>query len=193
MGEPPRNLQHLLAMLRDASGDDDQLSVREMFDAVGRRSFGPVLLLCGAIVFSPLSGIPGLSSLVAALVLLIAVQLLLRRSHFWVPEWLLRRQVGEGAVRRAVAVMLPVARFIDRLVHPRLTFLTGPIWARMVALACTLVALAMPPLEVLPFANTAMGATLTLFGLALITRDGLLVLLGFSICAGGVMLALSLF
>lgn len=180
----PRSLQGLLSRLIAAGRGKDQVTLGELLDAVGRRSFGPLVLMCGVIVFSPLGGIVGLPTAIALLVILIAVQHLLHRKQFWLPEWLLRRRVGRALLVKALRFMLPPARLADRHVHPRLKFLTGRTSMQIVAVICVLLALTMPPLEVVPFANSATGLALAIFGLALIARDGLLVLLGLSMVSG---------
>jgi len=181
-GAPPRNLQEVLTRLCGAGGDGGEVSLGEMLDAVGRRSFGPLLLVCGIIVIWPIS-IPGIATVIALLVLLIAAQLLLRRQYFWLPQWLLKRRMKQQTLRKVARFMMPVARVVDRVVHPRLTRFTSDAWARVVAVFCILIALAMPPLELLPFSNSLMGVPLALFALALLAQDGLLVLLGLAICA----------
>ena len=40
----------------------------------------------------------------------------------------------------------------------------------------------MPPLEIVPFANTTSGLALTAFGLALIAYDGVLITLALAFC-----------
>lgn len=188
----PRNLQELLDCLDSAGCDKEEVSLEEMLDAVGRRSFGPLLLLCGVIVLSPLSGIVGLPSLIALMVILLAGQLLLRRKQFWLPEWLLQRKMGRTLVSRALRMLQPVARFTDSFIHPRLQILTGSTSMQLIAAMCALVAMTMPLMEIVPFANTAAGVALTTFGLALIARDGVLVLLGSGMFAGAAAALLTL-
>lgn len=53
----------------------------------------------------------------------------------------------------------------------------GP-FAYLIGAVCILVAISMPPLELVPFANTTTVAALTAFGLALIAHDGLIAVLG---------------
>jgi hypothetical protein len=162
------------------SGDPDRVTLEQMLDAVGRRSFGPLLLLAGLVVLAPLVGdIPTVPTMMAAVVMLVAVQLLLQREHFWLPDWLLRRSVEREKVRKAVAWLRRPAAWVDRVLRPRLTFLTGDRGSVVVALTCMLIALAMPPMELIPFSANGAGLALAGFGLALVTRDGLLALLAF--------------
>lgn len=181
---PQDNLQQFLLNLRQSSSGRRRVSVAHMLQASGERSFGPMILLPGLLVLSPLSGIPGLPSLAALAVALVTLQLLIGRRHFWLPRWLLRRSVPAQRFDQALGLMLRGAKPIDRLVKPRLRWLTrGPAYP-LCALICLLVALSMPPLELVPFANSLAGAALTCLGLSLIARDGLLALLS-TLCFGG--------
>ncbi|MFW5972654.1 MAG: exopolysaccharide biosynthesis protein, partial [Bacteroidota bacterium] len=86
------NVERLIDKMADAGSGEDEVSLGEIVEALGPRSFGPLLLLAGLITLAPLIGdIPGMPTLMGILVLLVAVQLLLNRKHFWLPRWLLRR------------------------------------------------------------------------------------------------------
>ncbi|MFC6979943.1 exopolysaccharide biosynthesis protein [Microbulbifer taiwanensis] len=151
--------------------------------AVGRRSFAPLLLLVGIILFSPLSGIPGVPTIMGLLVLLTAVQLLLGRSHFWLPQWLLRRSISKGKLIRALHWLQKPARFIDRWLRPRLEFLVGRAGTYVIAAICAVIALALPAMEIVPFSATTAGMALTALGLALVAHDGVLALFAFVVTA----------
>jgi hypothetical protein len=64
---------------------------------------------------------------------------------------------------------------------------------KVAALICILLACTVPPLELLPFATTAPMAAIAAFGLALMVRDGVLMLvaMALSIVAVGVGLGLA--
>ncbi|HEY7883752.1 MAG TPA: exopolysaccharide biosynthesis protein [Cellvibrionaceae bacterium] len=181
-------LEEVLDRIVSTAKEQDPVSVDNILDAVGQRSFGPVLLLLGLIVLAPIIGdIPGVPTLVALMVLLLCVQLLIHREHIWMPAWLLRRSMSANRLQKAMGYCYKPARFIDRLVKPRLTFLIrGYVPARLVALACMLVALVMPFMEVIPFSANLAGGVLTFFGLALVARDGLLALLAFTLTGASV-------
>ena len=65
------NLGSLLDSLQESTSGE-KVSVGAMLDAVGRRSYGPLLLLLGFVSISPLTIIPGANWLVALIILLIA-------------------------------------------------------------------------------------------------------------------------
>lgn len=83
--------------------------------------------------------------------------------------------------------MLPmICRHKDvNYVKERLTFFTGHLGNYLVAViclvavTCALIARVVPPLEIVPFTATGAQTALTLFALALIVHDGLLVLIAF--------------
>lgn len=182
--EEPKDLGTLLELLEHAGEADQPVSIDCMLQATGQRSFGALLLVPGLLVFSPLSGIPGLPSIFAVMVTLIAVQLLVGRRHIWLPQWLLRRTASRSKYDRAMAFLKCPAGFIDRLLRRRLTFLTEGIAVRFNALLCLLIAATMPPLELIPFGNSTAGAALSILGLGMMARDGVLVLvaIGFFVC-----------
>ncbi len=158
------------------AGDGAEVSVQAVLEEFGHRSFGPMILVPGALVATPLSGIPGLASTCAAIIALVAGQFLIGRSTPWLPAVLRRRRLSRARVDRATAPLRRFARLADRVVRPRLEFLTRGLAARGIALVCLALAVTMPPLEVVPFANSATGTAIAVFGLALVARDGVLVI-----------------
>lgn len=151
-----------------------------MLDEVGRRSFGPMLLLAGLVAVAPVIGdIPGVPTIVGVFVVLIAGQLVFRRQQIWLPRWLLKRSVRQDKLCKALEWMRKPARFVDRLLRPRLESYTGPKATYAMAILCIVIGVAMPAMEVVPFSANFAGAALSAFGLSLIARDGLLALLGF--------------
>ena len=179
------DLTQLLDRVSAVASENEQLSLGSIVDRLGQRSFGPLLLLSGVITLAPLVGdIPGVPTVLALLVLLVAAQLLIGRDRLWLPNWLLARSVASDKVERGLGWLRRPARAIDRLLRPRLTVLTGWVGGRAIALGCIVIALAMPPMELVPFSANGAGLALTAFGLGLIARDGLLALLAFIITLG---------
>ncbi|HEX3034413.1 MAG TPA: exopolysaccharide biosynthesis protein [Thermodesulfobacteriota bacterium] len=69
---------------------------------VGRRSFGPLLLVAGLVTLLPIiCDIPGVPTIMGIFVLLIAGQLLFRREHLWLPCWMLNRSVPRDKLRKS--------------------------------------------------------------------------------------------
>jgi hypothetical protein len=120
---------------------------------------------------------------VAVLIGLIAAQLLLKKERVWLPQWLLRRQVSRQKLSTGFSWGRPVARFLDRFVHRRLTWLTGHVGMYLAAVMCIFIAATMPPLELLPFAASIAGGAVAAFGLSLMAEDGVVGLLALGLTA----------
>lgn len=181
----PTSLSALLERVRHAGHRDDSVSLGAILEAIGRRGFAPFLLLAGLVTLAPLVGdIPGVPTLMASLVLLAGSQLLAGRRSIWLPRWLLERRISRDRFRRVLAWLERPAGWIDRLLKQRLVWLTRPPAHLGIALTCLVVALAMPPMEVIPFSANGAGLALTLFALALLADDGLLALLGYLLTGG---------
>lgn len=180
----PTDLEQVIDRLDESAQERQEVSVGDILDSVGRRSFGPVLVVVGLIAASPLSGIPGLPSTIGVIVLVLAFQLLFHRQQLWLPRWVLDRKVSKSKFDKAIKLSRGPARFVDRLLKPRLKALTHRAGFHVVAVLCIVVAATMPPLELLPFAATAAGVALTAFGLSLIAEDGLLALIAMVLTVG---------
>lgn len=172
-------LSEFVEEVGEAGEGEETVSIGAILRSAGQQSFGPFILVPGLIVMSPIGGIPGVPTTAAIIVVLIAGQMLLGRKCCWLPEFILKRSVRRSRFDRAVGYLRPVARWTDKVVGERLAFLTDGGWAYAIAASCVLVALTMPVLEVVPFANTATAAALCAFGLAIVARDGLLAILAY--------------
>ncbi|MGM0517963.1 MAG: exopolysaccharide biosynthesis protein [Pseudomonadota bacterium] len=178
----PESLVDLLQLIGRTRDESSSVQLGAVLDTIGRRSFGPTLLLAGLIVMAPVIGdIPGVPTVIGLFVFLVALQLLLGREYFWLPKWLLARRIHRTTLHKAIVWMMPAARFIDRFLRPRLTLLVNGGARFGVALLVMLVSTLMPIMEFIPFSANAAGVTLTVFGLALIARDGLLALIAFAL------------
>jgi len=175
--ESPRSLTEMLDVIEHGAGRADRVALNDVLEAVGRRSFAPLLLVSGLLALL-LGGIPGVPTVVGILVGLTAAQLLLGRKSFWLPGWLKRRSISRAHLRDAMRWIRPPARWVDRWTHPRWTGLTRGAGRYAVAALTLLIAVTLPPMELVPFSSHIIGAALTVFGVALITHDGVAELAG---------------
>lgn len=172
-------LEHLVDRLEDAGDRKHKITVGEILEVVGPCSFGPLLIVVGLLITSPLSGIPLFPTVAGAVVLMTTLQLLFGRRNVWLPKPVLNLSVPKSRFRAAMSWLHTPARAIDRYTEPRM-----PLWVHgrsvyIIALVCMVLASLMPLMEFVPFSATLAGVMLTTFGVALVARDGLLCVLGY--------------
>lgn len=174
------SIREVLDKILESSKDCDEVSLGDILEMVGQRSFGPIILIAGIITLAPLIGdIPGVPTIMGLIVFLTAIQLLFNRQNLWLPNKLLKRSIQKEKLHRAIHKLEKPAKYIDRFLRPRLSFLTVHAMNYVVAVVCLIISLAMPIMEFIPFSANFAGGALTAFGLALIAKDGLLALMGY--------------
>nr|WP_298156435.1 exopolysaccharide biosynthesis protein [uncultured Pseudoxanthomonas sp.] len=165
-----------------ANGDpDDVLRLGDLLKDFGPAAFGMLLFLGVLPAFIPVPGVGG--AVGGPLVILVGVQLLLGMRKLWLPAFLARRGPHRSAMMRFRQRMAPWLRRLEKLVRPRMTaFLDNRIALSFTGLLLVLlgVLLALP----IPFTNYVFGFLLLLFALALLERDGALLLVAW--VAGGI-------
>lgn len=170
------NLGSLLdSLCEETSGD--RVSVGDLLNAVGRRSYGPVLALLGFIAISPLTIIPGANSLVAIVILIFAVQMVFGRNYPWLPRRALEFDFPREKMVQGVKAAQPYVGWVDRFLKPRLVFLTRSPFVQIIAAACVGAALVTIPLSFIPLGPVIPSLTVLLFGLAVTARDGFVLVL----------------
>lgn len=185
----PTDLKGLLEQLEEAGGRDKDISLREVRDAIGRRAFAPLLLMVSLLGFTPLGGIPGVPTALAVMVILIAGQVALGRGQLWVPALVLDRNIERRNLQKSARALKPFARWVDKVICPRLSFLTEPPWSGVIALTCVLLALTVPPFELVPFVDLPLWGAMVAFSLALFAHDGVLAIVAFVLTGLGIVLA----
>lgn len=192
MTDEPKSVGDVLDRLSSTAGEGDEVSVEDMSEAVGRRSYGPFLLVPALIEMSPIGGLPGLPTVIALFILFVAAQMLRGRRNVRLPGLLSSRSVPAERLEQAARKLRPVARFADRWFHQRFRSLTNDTFAKVAAVCVILLALSVPPLEFIPFASTIPMAGIAAFGLALMVRDGLLMVAALLLAGGGAVFGLGL-
>ncbi len=184
------NLERVLEQIAAACEQHPagQVSVGDILETLGNRSFGPLLLVPGLIGLSPIGAIPGIPGVMAVIVIIVACQILIGMDHAWIPAGLSRRSIDSSRLKRAVDTIRPVARVADKFLRPRLTFFTQGAFFYLLTGICLLVAVVTPLIELVPLAGIVPNAAIVAFGLAITAHDGLWALVALTITGGCVYL-----
>jgi hypothetical protein len=167
----PLPLSERLAQIA-AEGGSDRLTFSELAAKLHARAWGGLLFIFAAINVLPLP--PGTSAFFALPILIISAQMIFGRTSPWFPALIDRRGVKKQELERLISKMGWLEARVERVFKPRVPSLTGPTATRIIGLACFLLALvaAIP----VPLFHIAPAGAVVLFGLALIYRDGALVI-----------------
>ena len=159
----------------------DGLTIQEMLDRVGARSFGAALLIPSLILVSPLSIIPLMPTLGGLVILTISIQAFFGRTHLWLPRFLATRRLRKDQLTRAVAFLRKPAAWLDRNSRDRLRFLSAAPMNRIALLAVMSVAATWPFLEILPMFTSVSATGVALIAFALMVRDGFVLIAGYTV------------
>jgi len=167
----PLPLSQRLAEIVERAGPD-RLSFSELAAQLHSRAWGGLLLIFAAINLLPLP--PGTSVFFAIPLLIVAAQMVFGRASPWFPARIDRRGVTRQELQRLIGKLQWIEVRVEKVFKPRMASLTGPTAARLIGLVCCLLALiaAIP----VPLFHIAPAAAIVLYGLALIYRDGALVI-----------------
>ena len=162
--------RELLAAM--ALGDpDDQLRFADLLIGLGKRVFGMMLFVATLPAFIPIPGVGG--AIGGPLVALVGAQLLIGLRKPWLPRFIAERGPHRSAVQRFETVLEPWLRRVERFSRPRLPGVLDHRAAAMftgLQLVLLGVLLALP----IPFTNYVFGLLLLAYSLALLERDGAL-------------------
>lgn len=161
-----------------AAGDpDESLRLGDLFQGLGDRAFGMLLIAATAPAFIPIPGLAG--ALSGPLVMLVGVQLLLRLRQPWLPGFVARRGPRRSTMARLRDLLAPWLGRLERLIRPRLTVVLDH-WLLDVVTGLLVIALGLLLSLPIPFTNYVLAALLLLFALALLERDGVLMLVAWA-------------
>lgn len=177
-------LQSVLDQIETAMDGSESVDLKTVVEAFGNRSFGPIMVLCGLCMMTPLGAIPGIPPAFGVIVIVFALQLLFRRNTPWMPEVLRRVKIPSDKLSKVQAKVRPILAKIDGVIRPRLQWAaTGPMQV-LISIVAIILSLSFFPLGMVPFGVVAPAAIVLLLGLGITARDGLLTLLGLSLSLG---------
>ena len=187
-GPAPETKQPRIRLRREAGtralldalldGDDQQtLDFNALMRGLGRRAFGMLLLLATLPAFIP---IPIGGVLSGPLVVLLAAQLLIGSRRPWLPGFIARRGPKRQTLARFERIVAPWLLRLERVVRPRMAIVLDHRLASAVTgllLVLLGVLLSLP----IPFTNYPLAGLILLFALALLERDGMLMLVAWGV------------
>ena len=178
---PARRLsEELELILREF--DVEEVTLREVMTVLHGRGFILLMLLLSLPFCTPIP-LPGLSTPLGCIILLIAIRLALGQKP-WLPARFLDLRLPPATFRRVFAFTRRLVLGFERLLRPRLPWVSaGPRLQQLHAVPIIVCALyLLLPLPV-PFSNVIPAWAIILLAAGLLERDGAFILAGYGCAA----------
>ena len=159
----------------ESAADGDSVSVDEIVDKLGPKSFASLMLIASLISTSPASAVPGLTATVAVIVFVLVVQMIVGRHCVWLPPFIGRRRIASERLCQAIGWLRKPVAFVERFLKARLTGLLHRPWLLLPLLLILGLTLVMPFMEAIPTSGSIASAVIALFAAGLLMHDGALV------------------
>lgn len=161
----------------------EKVSLDDLLDTFRQRAFGALLLVVLLPTFIPVP--VGIGAVTGPMIALIGAQMLLTFQHPWLPKWLGKRSMKRATVKRFGDRFRPLLDRLERVCKPRMPQLIDHVVAHSFT-GLQLVLLGLLLSLPIPLTNYPLGLILLLYCVALIERDGVLLLIGWVLGIGAI-------
>ncbi|MGL9731738.1 MAG: exopolysaccharide biosynthesis protein [Wolbachia sp.] len=164
----------------------DKVTLFDIKIALHERGFGILIIIFSLPLSVPMPVPPGYTTILSIPLILFSLQLLLGFDSPWMPHWLERKSFQRSTLALVVKKTSPVLRKIEKFMKPRMSFIfCGPgekILAFIMLLCALSIAIPLPLTNFIPAIGT------TLISLGIMSKDGLLSILGVLMSLCGLLL-----
>jgi hypothetical protein len=157
---------------------EDDVAIDDLLDTFGDRSFAPLMLILALIGVTPVGAIPSVPTIIALCIAIIAAQMAWGQHHVWLPGFVTARGVSSQRLTKGRDTLRKIADVLDSIARGRMKWLASGPARRVVAGLIVVLCLALPVLELVPFAAAAPFLAIAILSLAMMVRDGLVLLIG---------------
>ena len=164
----PRRLSQVFIEMAHAA--EDRVTMASIRDALGGRSFAALLVLFGAFNLIPLP--PGASAILGLPLLIVAAQMAFGGKRAWLPRFVAEKSLSAAQFKAIIQRVAPHLARLEQYIRPRY----WPFWRRRGDRITGIIALLLSVIVTLPIplGNWLPAFSITLLGLALTERDGVL-------------------
>ncbi|MCE4223970.1 exopolysaccharide biosynthesis protein [Methylobacterium sp. C25] len=158
-----------------ARQEGERLSVGDIVAVLKDRAFALLVVLLGLPNCLPMP--PPIPLVCGLLLLLVAVQITAGMASPWLPRRILQASIAKDSVEKAVTRAVPLLQRLERWSKPRMSLFETALGMRgmgVLLLALSLALIVAPPF----FGQIPLGLAISLVGLGLVERDGIVVLAG---------------
>ncbi len=169
-------------LLRDllAAAEHEELTFGAFLEQMNSRGLPAVMLVPTLLMLMPFGLFPGSNALIGVIMAFVAAHIALGRRQLWLPERLQRARMSGRLVRKGLARLLPLARWLDAHTGRRLALLAeGRVAHHLAGVIMTLLSLVAVVAGLIPGIPTLVSLVVLLLALGLLLRDGVVLAVGY--------------
>ncbi|MDG7055068.1 MAG: exopolysaccharide biosynthesis protein [Wolbachia endosymbiont of Menacanthus eurysternus] len=170
------------------NANSDKVTLFDIKTALQERGFGVLIIIFSLPLSVPIPVPPGYTTILSIPLILFSLQLLFGFHSPWMPNWLEKKSFQRSTLALVVEKTSPALRKIEKFMKPRMSFIfCGPgekILAFIMLLCALSIAIPLPLTNFIPAIGT------TLISLGIMSKDGLLSILGVLVSLCGLLLTL---
>lgn len=168
----------------------DKISIGDLIEVMSYGGFGLVMMIFSLPIIIPLP--PPFPSLISLPLLVFSVQMIIGFVNPKLPKFLSEKKISRNILAIMVEKSSPLLSKVDKMLKPRLLFLTSPFFERIIGVFTFIFALSI--LLPLPLSNFLPGIGILVTSFGMIGRDGVVIISGLIIGIFGlVIVAIALF
>ncbi len=173
----------LLAAVR---GESERVTVAEILDALDNRAFGLATLLFAIPSVIPMP--PGVPTVVGIALFIVSLQMVMGRQELWLPKFLSKQGFSRKSLVSGFEKIKPQLELLEKVSRPRLLILTGKIATVLIGIVIMVMSIILI-LPLPPGGNFPPALACAVLGMALVERDGIIVLIGLAVTAAATVAA----
>jgi len=165
----------------------DKVLVGDIVDSMEAIGFGLALLIFSLGIIIPLP--PPFPSIISLPLVVFSAQMTIGMNAPKLPIWIAKKEIKRSVLAMMVQKSSPYIRKVERILKPRLTFMTSIIAERVVGFF--LLGFSSFILVPLPLSNFIPGLGILITSFGLMGKDGLVIILGIVVGMMGVAISIS--
>lgn len=159
---------------------EENICLGAIFDKLGERAYGLILIFCALPSALPVSIIPGVAFILSIPIIIVAAQLTLAKKTLWLPKRINQVTIEKNKLSKTLDKALPYLIKCERWLKPRLAVMTSKFFEVLIGL--TIMVLALLLMLPIPFSNFIFSMLIVIFSLGLLEKDGVYIITGWLGC-----------
>lgn len=156
--------------------DEDKTSIGRIKTSLHERGFGVLMAVFCLPLILPIPAPPGYTTLFSIPLFILSVQMIWGAESPWLPNWITSKEVKTTTLRKLTGKALPLLKWVEKFLHPRLAFISTKMGERIIGLFAFIfcLSIALP----IPMTNVPPAFGILVMSLGLLGKDGLVIIVG---------------